>query len=184
MIFRCILCKDASFSVICKKCKKEYLDIKLIKNKNVYSFYDYDIMEIFNGYKFKKRGDLVYKELAFSFKNLAKILKFKAFIVPVDDTPKSFSHTAVLAQAMKTKFLTPLFNVLKATSNVKYAGKSLEFRLKNPRNFKYNGPKNIDVILVDDIKTTGLTLKEAEEVLAKNSVNVLFSVVLSDKSIR
>jgi competence protein ComFC len=179
-----VICKENSFSVICKRCKSEYLEVKLKKNKNVYSFYDYEVLDIFNEYKYKKRGDLIYKELATPLKEFARLFEFEAFVIPIDDTPRAFSHTAILAKAMKTKFLTPIFNVLKATSNVKYAGKSLEYRLKNPRNFKYKGPKNIDVILVDDIKTTGTTLKEAEEVLAKYNVNVLFSVVLSDKSIR
>ncbi len=72
------------------------------------------------------------------------------------------------------------FSTLHASSDVKYAGKSLEFRLNNPRNFKYTGPKNIDVVLVDDIVTTGSTLKEAKEVLKNHNVNVLFSLVLAD----
>jgi len=73
-----------------------------------------------------------------------------------------------------------LYSTLHSTSNVKYAGKSLEFRLNNPRKFEYKGKKNIDVVLVDDIVTTGTTLKEAKQVLKRAGVNVLFSVVLAD----
>jgi competence protein ComFC len=83
---------------------------------------------------------------------------------------------------MKTKYLVPLFNTLHSTNDIKYAGQSLEFRLNSPRNFKYKGPKNIDVILVDDIKTTGTTLNEAKEVLEKFGVNVYLSIVLADLS--
>ena len=81
---------------------------------------------------------------------------------------------------MKTKFLKPLYNVLHSTNNVQYAGKSLEYRLQNPRNFKYSGKKNIDVILVDDIQTTGITLNEAEEKLKEYGVNVYLKVVLAN----
>jgi competence protein ComFC len=83
---------------------------------------------------------------------------------------------------MKTTFLTPLFNSLHSTNSVKYAGKSLEFRLNNPRKFRYKGPKNIDVILIDDIKTSGITLNEAKETLKKYGVRVYLSIVLADLS--
>ena len=85
-----------------------------------------------------------------------------------------------MANSMKTKSLKPLFNVLHSTNKVQYAGKSLEFRLQNPRNFEYRGNGNIDVILIDDISTTGLTLKEAKECLEKSGVNVALSVVLAN----
>ena len=68
-----------------------------------------------------------------------------------------------------------------AQNNINYAGKDLQFRLKNPRNFKYSGQKNIDVILVDDIVTTGSTLNEAKQTLQQYGVNVIFSLVLADK---
>ena len=100
-------------------------------------------------------------------------------VIPIDDKiDKGYSHTAILVNSMKKD--KKLYSTLHSQSNVKYAGKSLEFRLNNPRNFKYTGPKNIDVVLVDDIVTTGTTLKEAKEVLRKEGVNVLFSLVLAD----
>jgi len=39
---------------------------------------------------------------------------------------------------------------------------------------------NIEVILVDDIVTTGLTLQEAETILNKNGIVVLFALTLAD----
>jgi len=57
----------------------------------------------------------------------------------------------------------------------------LEFRINNPRNFKYYGNKNIDVILIDDVVTTATTINEAKEVLKKYNVNVVFCLVLVDK---
>ncbi len=183
-IFKCIICNNFSFEIICKECQKKYLkpDIK-IKNNTV-SFYRYDEIEWLVKYKYHRFGDRVFKILAEnSFKIFAQNINEKFFVIPVDDKiKKGFSHTAILARSMKNKFLTPLFNSLHSANNVKYAGESLEFRLKNPRNFKYSGPKNIDVILVDDIKTTGTTLNEAKEVLSQYGVNVYLSIVLADLS--
>jgi len=60
-----------------------------------------------------------------------------------------------------------------------YSGKTLQFRLENPRDFVYKGKKEVEVILVDDIVTTGTTLQEAAKVLKQNGVNVLFALTLA-----
>ncbi len=130
--------------------------------------------------KYNRFGSRVFNVLAKPLGFFAKEFKEKAYIIPIDDDfKKGFSHTAILAKAMHTSTLKPLYSSLIATNKVKYAGKSLEFRLKNPRGFVYKGKKNIDVILVDDIVTTKTTLSEAKDVLKKAGVNVLFSVVLA-----
>ena len=103
----------------------------------------------------------------------------KLNVIPIDDNPsKGFSHTAVLASVIKGHNI--LYSTLHSTNNIHYAGKSLEFRLNNPKCFKYKGDKNIDVVLLDDIVTTGSTLKEAKKILKKHNVNVLFCVVLAN----
>ena len=146
----------------------------------ILSFYDYDAIEDLLKAKYNKFGSRVFNVLAEPLMVFAGSFNEKAYILPVDDNiKKGFSHTAILAKAMHTKTLKPLFSSLKAQNHVQYAGKSLEFRLKNPKNFKYTGPKGIDVILVDDIVTTKTTLNQAREVLKKSGVNVLFSVVLA-----
>jgi competence protein ComFC len=67
-----------------------------------------------------------------------------------------------------------------AQNRVNYSGKSLQFRLEHPRDFRYSGKTSIDAILVDDIVTTGITLQEAQKVLTSAGVNVLFALVLAD----
>jgi len=185
-IFKCLLCNEFSFDVICDECQKKYLKPNIHQKDGVISFYDYESIEYLVKFKYHKFGHRIFKILANnSFKLFAKEIKEKFFIIPIDDNiKKGYSHTAILANSMKTKYLTLLFSVLQAQNNVKYAGESLEFRLNNPRNFKYSGPKNIDVILVDDLKTTGLTLNEAEEKLNEFGVNVYLKVVLSDLSLK
>lgn len=167
---------------MCEKCQKKFLQPKISKKNDVLSFYDYEEIEFLLKFKYHKFGHRVFQILAEnSFKHFAKEIKENFHIIPVDDKiKKGYSHTAVLAHTMKTKYLKPLFGVLHAANDIQYAGKSLDFRLNNPRNFKYSGPKNIDVILVDDISTTGLTLNEAKECLKNSGVKVALCVVLAN----
>jgi competence protein ComFC len=103
------------------------------------------------------------------------------YIIGVDEHVKSgYAHVALLTRVMKTKQTIPLHSALMAQNRVNYSGKDLQFRLAHPRNFKYTGKKNIDVILVDDIITTGITLQDAQKVLMANGVNVLFALTLAD----
>jgi len=69
---------------------------------------------------------------------------------------------------------------LMARNKINYSGKTLQFRLENPRDFEYKGKKNIEAILVDDIVTTGTTLTEAASVLKKNGVDILFALTLAE----
>ena len=182
-IFRCIICDEFSFEVICKSCEEKFLKPKINKKGDILSFYDYEEIEFLIKYKYNKFGHRVFKILAKPFYSFAKEIKENFFVIPIDDNPKKgFSHTAILANEMKSKHLKILFNSLLATNNVKYAGKTLEFRLNNPKNFIYKGKKDIDAILVDDIVTTKTTLNQAKEVLKKHNVNVVLSVVLANLS--
>ena len=177
-IFRCVICEEFSFSHICKNCKK-LLKPEFIKKDDVISFYRYEDIEFLIKFKYEKFGSFIFKELSYPFylfsKNYPEILN----VIPIDDrVDKGYSHTAILVNAMKKD--NKLYSTLHSQNSVKYAGKSLEFRLNNKRDFKYTGPKNIDVVLVDDIVTTKTTINEAKEVLKKDNVNVLFSLVLAD----
>ncbi len=81
---------------------------------------------------------------------------------------------------MRTENSFPQYGSLMAQNRVNYSGKTLQFRLEHPREFIYNGRSNVDVILVDDIITTGITLQEAQKELISQGVNVLFALTLAD----
>ena len=188
-MFKCILCSSTSFSCICKKCQRLYLQPQLNKriisnNFEIFSFYPYSEIENFIKTKHTYHGNKIYKLLAKnSFLKFAKEFKSSSlvYVLPIDDRVSSlYSHTAILAHSMKTKNLIPIYNSLRAKNRVNYSGKSLDFRLKNPRNFEYKYKPNVDVILVDDIITTGTTLMEAKKALEQYNVNVLFGLTLAD----
>ncbi len=183
----CITCNSISLQIICKTCQKQLLapnfyKKELEKDFFVYSFYDYKDLEDLIQSKYHFYGDRVFNILAkLSFKKFADNFEFTHPIlaIPIDDhTRHDFSQTAILANHLKSSFIKPIFNTLKAKNIVKYAGKNLEFRQKNPRKFIYSGVKNCDVILVDDVITTGTTILEAKKALKKEGVNVLFALTL------
>jgi len=186
---KCISCNTYSFSLICHDCQRKFFTYKTTKrvlhdNLIVYSFYPYSQIEDFIKTKHTYRGAKLYKLLANnSFKVFSKKFDFtdRVYAIPIDDKVTSlYSHTAILARSLKSKIIVPRYNTLRAKNQVNYSAKTLEYRLKNPRNFHYSYKNDIDVILVDDVITTGTTLSEAKATLKKYNVNVLFALTLAD----
>jgi competence protein ComFC len=153
---------------------------------DVISFYKYSTLESLLHTKHRPEGHRIYKALAeITLKPFIKEFiesdPRDVYIVGIDEFVKSgYSHVALLTRAMKTKSSFPQHGTLMAQNRVNYSGKDLQFRLDNSRDFLYRGKSNIDVILVDDIITTGITLQEAQKVLIKHEVNVLFALTLAD----
>ena len=107
---------------------------------------------------------------------------------PLDDMAKeriSFQpelikkYSANLAKATQP-YLMPLYGSLRAQNHISYSSKSRAYRKTNKRDFIVNVEMKRDVILLDDIVTTGCTLEEAHDALKKHDVNVLFALVLAD----
>ena len=190
---RCTICSAWSVAVFCKNCTKSLLVPSLSTRKvgslDVLSFFKYVELEVLLLSKHQAHGYRIYKALAkLSFRPfIEEFLESqedkadKIYIIGIDESVKSgYSHVALLTHAMKYPNTKVLHAVLMAKNKVKYAGKSLEFRLDNPRNFIYKGKENIKAILVDDIITTGQTIKEAQKVLERHHVEVLFALTLAD----
>jgi competence protein ComFC len=73
-----------------------------------------------------------------------------------------------------------LYKSLRAQNDQTYSGQKLAFRQSHKRNFISTCQTGMNVVLIDDIVTTGTTLEEAQKVLEKNNVHVLFALVLAD----
>ncbi len=153
---------------------------ELLPGFKVISFYEYSQIESLLLTKHHSIGTAVYHILAKNtFAEFAKGYRVRCYVVPIDDRIDSgYSHTAILAYNLKTSFITPKYRTLLAQNRVNYSGKPLAFRLNNPRNFRYTGSKS-DIILVDDIITTGTTLKEAYNVCKRAGANPLFAMTLA-----
>jgi len=187
---RCFSCSKLSFKIICQTCV-EHLFVPSVTTRkvgtlDVVSFFKYSALETLLHSKHKPEGYRIYKALA-NMTMKPFIEEFVAndsrvvYIIGIDEYVKSgYAHVALLTRAMKTKTSLPLHSALMAQNRVNYSGKSLQFRLENPREFQYTGKPDVDVILVDDIITTGITLQEAHKSLIEHGVNVLFALTLAD----
>ena len=186
---RCLSCHKLSFQTFCKKCQINLLQPTVFKRTfgklEVYSFFKYQNIEDLLLTKHTPQGFQLYKALAqLSFKPfINKFIKEDqrtVYIVGIDENIKSgYAHVALLTHEMKMKNVKVQHGKLMANNKVNYSGKNLQFRLENPRDFVYSGKKRVEVILVDDIVTTGTTLKEAAAVLKQNGVEVLFALTLA-----
>ncbi len=189
---RCLSCENLSWHIICKVCQDNLLTPhfhkrELTKDFFVYSFYGYeDIKKLLNT-KYEFYGDKVFNILGkLAFKKFSSNFQFnqKIITIPIDDhTRHQFSQSAILAKYLKSEFIYPKYSTLKATNIIKYAGKDLLFRQKHKRDFEYSGKKDLKVILVDDLVTSGLTILEAKDVLEANDCEVLFALTLSDAKV-
>ena len=187
---RCLSCHRLSWLTFCTSCQHKLLKPTITKRTinglDIYSFFNYQHIEDLLLTKHTAQGFTIYNALAqLSFKpfieNFMQQNRDKLYVLGVDENVKSaYSHVALLTHAMRYKNVKILHAKLMAKNSIKYAGKSLQFRLENPREFCYSGLKNIEVILVDDIITTGTTLNEAKQLLEKNGVEVLFALTLAD----
>lgn len=188
---KCLLCENFSFSHICKTCQETFLTPSLYKRKllgtEVLSFYKYSEIKDLLHTKHTDIGYYIYQILAQnSFKKFAETFELPISVVSigVDDVPLSgYSHTAIINKELQSACIKPLYNKLRAKSNISYSGKSKEFRLLNPRNFEIKSFHEKEIILVDDIITTGSTLTQAIQVMQSNSKEVLFCLTLADVGI-
>lgn len=187
---RCYSCSTFSVTVLCKLCEKmlftSQMTTRTIGTLDVVSFFKYSHIASLLHTKHKPEGYRIYRYLA-KKTMLPFVEEFleaddrKIYIVGIDEYSRGgYSHVALLTHAMRTKYSYPIHASLMARNRVNYSGKDLQFRIEHPRDFNYTGKEDIDVILVDDIITTGITLQEAQSVLMKHGVNVLFALTLAD----
>lgn len=190
---RCLLCESLSLSHICSKCQNTFLTPSIYKRKiindiEVISFYKYSEIKDLLHTKHTDLGYYMYSLLAKnSFKKFAAEFDYphKITSIALDDYAKdSYSHTAILNKALESKSIKPLYNRVRAKNRVSYSGKSREFRILNPREFEVKNLKETELILVDDIVTTGLTFTQAIQKLEDSENRILFCLSLADASLK
>lgn len=190
---KCLMCESFSLTHICNSCQELFLSPSIYKRKisnniEVISFYKYSEIKKLLHTKHTDLGYYIYSILAKnSFKRFTDDFNFSNKInsIAIDDNIQSgYSHTAILNKELRSDFIEPLYNTLRADNRISYSGKSREFRLLNPRNFELNNFKEKELILVDDIITTGSTLTQAIQTIEQNKKEVLFCLTLADASLK
>ncbi len=184
-----MICESLSLKHICKSCQNEYLvpsfyTRKILGKIPVYSFYKYKDIEPLLLTKHTDLGYYIYMILAEnSFGLFSQNFDYEKLVcsLSIDDHVKSgYSHTAILNKALKNSSIRPRYSRLRSNNTIAYSGKDYQFRLLNPRDFMVKDFSEEDVILVDDIITTGLTLTQAVQALESKGKNILFCLTLAD----
>ena len=187
---RCLSCHRFSWRVICADCHARLFIPTTTRRKvgtlEVVSLFKYKNIEPFLLTKHTPVGYRLYRYFSKQFlkpllDDFASHIDTPVALIAIDERIQSgYSHTALLSRHAKSPKIIPAHATLLAQNRVHYAGKSLQFRLEHPRDFRYTGEGGVEVILIDDIITTGVTLQEAQQELQKHGVEVLFALTLAD----
>jgi len=184
---RCQLCLNLSWQPLCKNCLKTILTPA--PNKRVledglvvYSVYSYKDIKNLLHTKHTYHGAKIFAQLTkYALLPLVKTFTCRdIYSLPIDDHTRSgYSHSAVIAHELREQ-ISPLYKKLRAKNQIKYSGKSLHKRVENRRDFALTCKENLDVVLIDDIVTTGTTLKEANATCRAKNIRVAFAITLAD----
>lgn len=186
---RCVLCHRLSWNLLCAACLNWIAPLpttRTIGDLRIYSVFDYDEIEMLLKSKYSIIGSRILRLLAQKaarfFAQSAKLPR-EIYGIGIDDKPKGgYAHTAIIAHAFERYAgIAALYGRIIAQNHVRYAGKSLDFRRKNPRRFATTLTQEMvgnGVILYDDIIVTGTTLCEAAALLQKRSIPVVCAITL------
>ena len=176
---------------ICSKCLEKLKKEAFLKNKDDFYYvyiYEKAIRQIISDYKLRNRKDLV-RDLAFLIKKpifqLIEREKIDTIIpVPISEErgiERGFNQIEYLLDCLDIKYKK--IERIKNTKHM-YALKDNKKREKNvEKAFKNNlNLENKNVLIVDDIVTSGATINSISEELRKNNKNInikIFSIAIA-----
>jgi competence protein ComFC len=183
---RCLLCLRLSINSICRKCQDKLLTPTIYTRElecgyRVHSLYPYDEIEELILTKHSDTGHSIYKILSLQLAKAAlELFGNNCTALPLESEKIGiYSHTALLAKGFKKRGFSLALGALRDRSGKNYTGKSLEYRLKNQRDFEL---KKIveNPLLIDDIITTGMTFSSAIATLKKEGIEPKGCIALAD----
>lgn len=182
---RCVVCSRESPANCCYDCKRwsEFYNGKdpLIRNYSLFTYNDF-MKELITTWKY--RGDYVLGTIFQDVfkqqykKNYSSIMK-QAIVLPIPLSEerlleRCFNQAAMLGQFISNDVQTGLSR----TFSEKQAKKSRFERITMKNPFKQTERLNKPVVLVDDIYTTGRTLRHAAQLLTENGCPEVYSLTL------
>ena len=196
--------KDLLFPKFCAGCEQEgnwlcdkcFPDINISKTDKavanldgITALFDYGENTVSKLIKMFKYNYLM--EIADIFKKIITGIKFNSswpdfVIIPVPlharrERERGFNQAEILGKLFSEKFdLRINKNLSRVIYTAQQAKLSGEERRKNLKDaFVFNGDAPTQVLLVDDVFTTGATMQECARVLKNNGVKVVWGLVLA-----
>lgn len=155
---------------ICQYCESKFERLEQSDEQTI-SLYDYNepMKDYLHRYKFMK--DVILAKV-FRAEIYETLKNRKEMIVPIPIHPekkkeRTFSHVDELLKASGI----PFHHVLEKKNNEVQGEKSREERINTPQLFKMRKNadiKNKDILIVDDIVTTGTTIQHASNLILEN----------------
>ena len=196
----CYICKeDKTENLICNSCleRLEFIDGSfLVDNKPVYYpiFYNNYIKEIIKAFKFHKKTYLVKPLAAILFKYISQKKELKDIdlltYIPMEQGAlfdRGFNQAYLLAKELASLMDVEVVSLIEKNKKTREQNKvSLTQRKENIKN-SFQGVKDCNsygknVLLIDDIVTTGYTLIEASSAIQiNNNVNIKFLTITSSR---
>ena len=195
----CGICGKLHEEWICEKCL-ESLKINIIYQKVYNKYYDEiiylfkykDIRNLILKYKFNNQAFLsnTFSKIILKNKNLCRNLKFYDIIIPVPmhkikKQKRGYNQTELITKKIaKTLELQEDSKVLLKIKNTRTQSKLNEKqRYENIKNVFYikdnEKIKNKNIILFDDIITTGATINECAKILKENGASKIIVLALA-----
>lgn len=189
----CSICGTSSKQYLCKKCEKKLNQMKIFSapehlksapegyffDEKIHAFmYEGIVRELILQYKFNHKP-YIYRTFKTFFQNNEKLyLLFRNYdiIVPVPISKRRWKDRGYNQSTLLTKELAKIFDleheenvIIKTKNNLTQSTLGKEDRLLNAKNvYKIKDNTNIknkNILLVDDIFTTGATCNECAKVL-------------------
>lgn len=185
---KCLTCGRFCLQVLCKACLDSIPlrpSVREVMGVRVYCFYGYDDVSFLLNSKYYTIGSRILaclsdKAARYFAQTFDKSQALHALtLIGIDDFVRSYySHTGVIMHSFaKHTAMKACYGQLKANKQVSYAGKPLSYRQANKRDLSYTA-KAKDLIIVDDIITTGTSFSEAIEACTQKGARVHLALAL------
>lgn len=192
----CIICKESECFGICTSCKKSINIIRYCEEEEIlsYGYYGGVLKELILQFKFKSNftaGDILSKLLE---EYIVKYIEYEKYIltyIPLSKKSKKsrgFNQCEYIAKKISRDLSIEVVETLIKERETKeqktlrrderYENIKDAFKLKQGINLN-----DINIILIDDVTTTGITLKEGYKILKKSGAKDIKLLTLSKSHI-
>lgn len=192
----CFSCKKEAYS-LCEKCIQNYRKCLNTSSPYIYAVFDFqdkNIKKIIHSIKYFHRKDLIIPIASYVASDLQQILStelnrenIKLVPIPMPSLRKyirGYNQAEKIAEVFSSIWNIPVTTtILKRTKTSKRQVTTLsrDERLQNQKGTftVVSDVRNMHIIIIDDVTTTGATFDEARKILLKNGAQSVIAVALA-----